>query len=183
MVIFCYYLMFIGLLFSIHWSSRQEMHWEIHSLLVFEATLHWQRKEKGFWHRCFGHIIATWKDFRPWRCVSLYRQKKGRFVVVLSARLRMQSRRRGTDSLINYATVPLRPFPRQPFCEHVRQHSCCSTFLWHRLFFFTSTQKLPSAQDSSFASLQMVLTTQAPDSRLYPLTHVLQFLSPGPRHS
>lgn len=40
---------------------------------------------------------------------------------------------------------------RQPFCEHVLQHSCCSTFLWQRLFFLTSTQKLPSAQDSSFA--------------------------------
>lgn len=39
----------------------------------------------------------------------------------------------------------------QPFCEHVLQHSCCSTFLWQRLFFLTSTQKLPSAQDSSFA--------------------------------
>lgn len=38
-----------------------------------------------------------------------------------------------------------------PFCEHVLQHSCCSTFLWQRLFFLTSTQKLPSAQDSSFA--------------------------------
>lgn len=47
----------------------------------------------------------------------------------------------------------LRPvsMSRQPFCEHVLQHSCCSTFLWQRLFFLTSTQKLPSAQDSSFA--------------------------------
>lgn len=49
--------------------------------------------------------------------------------------------------------LPLHPAntSRQPFCEHVLQHSCCSTFLWQRLFFLTSTQKLPSAQDSSFA--------------------------------
>lgn len=49
--------------------------------------------------------------------------------------------------------LPLRPAntSHQPFCEHVLQHSCCSTFLWQRLFFLTSTQKLPSAQDSSFA--------------------------------
>lgn len=49
--------------------------------------------------------------------------------------------------------LPLRPVSvsRQPFCEHVLQHSCCSTFLWQRLFFLTSMQKLPSAQDSSFA--------------------------------
>lgn len=49
--------------------------------------------------------------------------------------------------------LPLRPvsMSRHPFCEHVLQHSCCSTFLWQRLFFLTSTQKLPSAQDSSFA--------------------------------
>lgn len=49
--------------------------------------------------------------------------------------------------------LPWRPvsMSHQPFWEHVLQHSCCSTFLWQRLFFLTSTQKLPSAQDSSFA--------------------------------
>lgn len=49
--------------------------------------------------------------------------------------------------------LPLHPATTSlhPFCEHVLQHSCCSTFLWQRLFFLTSTQKLPSAQDSSFA--------------------------------
>lgn len=93
----------------------------------------------------------------------------------------MQSFLRGTDFLINYVTVnewagvacgegfrrrrvayPPHPTSRalplcavttlgHPFCEHVLQHSCCSTLLWQRLFLLTSTQKLPSAQDSSFA--------------------------------
>lgn len=39
----------------------------------------------------------------------------------------------------------------QPWNVHVLQHSCWRTFRWHRLFFFTSIQKPPSAQDSSVA--------------------------------
>lgn len=39
----------------------------------------------------------------------------------------------------------------QPWNVHVLQQSCWRTFLWHRLFFFTSIQKPPSAQDSSVA--------------------------------
>lgn len=96
----------------------------------------------------------------PWPHVP--EQEKGRFVVVLSSHLR-RSPLRGTYFLINYVTEwagwgrgvppphPLRGMSSHPFSEHVLQHSCCSTFRWHRLFFFTSTQKLPSAQDSSFA--------------------------------
>lgn len=39
----------------------------------------------------------------------------------------------------------------QPWNVHVLQQSCWRTFRWHRLFFFTSIQKPPSAQDSSVA--------------------------------
>lgn len=109
-------------------------------------------------------------------CVPV--QKEGRFVVVLPSHLRCSpfKRHRLFYKLCNCEWVdrglweggvptgapphPLSPphsllhpvsMSCQPFCEHVLQHSCCSTFLWQRLFFLTSTQKLPSAQDSSFA--------------------------------
>lgn len=117
------------------------------------------------------------QSFKPWPRVCVPVQKKGRFVVVLPSHLRCSpfKRHRLSYKLCDCELVggglwdgrvptvppcsspppvlPLRPANTscQPFCEHVLQHSCCSTFLWQRLFFLTSTQKLPSAQDSSFA--------------------------------